>query len=160
MAYDIKPLGEVDRSWVRAFVTEHWGAPAVISRGQVHYPERLPGFYALVDGARAGLVTYHISGAACEIVSLDSLQAGIGLGSALVGAVRAAAAAAGCTRLWLITTNDNLHALRFYQKRGFELVAVHRGAVQESRRLKPQIPLIGLDGIPLRDEIELEMNLA
>jgi hypothetical protein len=65
----------------------------------------------------------------------------------------------GCTRLWLITTNDNLHALRFYQKRGFMLVAVHRNAVEQSRKLKPEIPLYGKDGIPIRDEIELEMLL-
>jgi GNAT superfamily N-acetyltransferase len=64
-----------------------------------------------------------------------------------------------CERVFLATTNDNLHALRFYQKRGFELVAVHRGAVNESRKIKPGIPLIGNDGIPIRDEIELEMNL-
>ncbi|MBK9123270.1 MAG: GNAT family N-acetyltransferase, partial [Chloroflexi bacterium] len=65
----------------------------------------------------------------------------------------------GIHRLWLITTNDNLDALRFYQKRGWHLVAVHRDALNESRRLKPQIPIIGMDGIPLRDEIELEMTL-
>ena len=50
--------------------------------------------------------------------------------------------------------------MRFYQKRGFVLVAVHRNALAESRRLKPEIPLIGIDDIPLRDEIELEMELV
>jgi GNAT superfamily N-acetyltransferase len=104
-------------------------------------------------------VTYHIEGDACEIVSLDSLVEGIGIGAALIEAVKDAALAAGCTRLWLITTNDNLHALRLYQKRGFVLAALHRNALEVSRRLKPQIPLVGLDGIPLRDEIELEMRL-
>jgi hypothetical protein len=57
----------------------------------------------------------------------------------------------------LVTTNDNLNALRFYQKRGFVLVAVHRNALEVSRKLKPEIPLVGMDSIPLRDEIELEM---
>ena len=73
--------------------------------------------------------------------------------------VRAAAVAAGCRRLWLITTNDNLPALRFYQRRGFVLAALHRDAIAASRRLKPQIPLLGLDNIPIRDELELEMAL-
>jgi Acetyltransferase (GNAT) family len=63
----------------------------------------------------------------------------------------------GCTRLWVITTNDNVDALRFYQRRGFCLVRVHRGAVDRSRAtLKPEIPAAGAYGIPLRDEIELE----
>jgi len=66
---------------------------------------------------------------------------------------------AECRRLWLITTNDNLRALGFYQKRGMTLVAVYRNAMEAARRLKPQIPMIGQNGIPLKDEIELEMVL-
>lgn len=57
-------------------------------------------------------------------------------------------------------TDDNLHALRFYQNRGFVLVAVYRNALEISRQLKPEIPLIGKNGIPLRDEIELEYTLS
>ena len=65
----------------------------------------------------------------------------------------------GCSKIILITTNDNLSALRFYQKRGFDMVTLYRNAVEQSRKLKPQIPLLGADGIPIRHEIELEMNL-
>jgi len=111
------------------------------------------------EGRPIGLVTYRIDGDECEITTLNSLVEGIGIGSALVAAIKDAAVSAECKRLWLITTNDNLPALRFYQKRGFLLVAVHRNALQQSRRLKPEIPLVGRDGIPLRDEIELEMLL-
>ncbi|MFT3891870.1 MAG: GNAT family N-acetyltransferase [Anaerolineales bacterium] len=64
-----------------------------------------------------------------------------------------------CKRLLLITTNDNLHAIGFYQKRGFQMAAIHRGAVDEARKIKPSIPTIGAHGIPMRDEIELEMVL-
>ena len=56
-------------------------------------------------------------------------------------------------------TNDNTAALRFYQKYGFALVAVHRNAIEQDRLLKPEIPFTGNDGIPLRDEIELEIRL-
>ena len=76
-----------------------------------------------------------------------------------LGAVEDAARAARCRRLWLVTTNDNLHALRFYQKRRFRIRAVHPDALDGSRRLKPEIPLIGIDGLPLRDEIELDLLL-
>ncbi|MBS1248898.1 MAG: hypothetical protein MAG431_00468 [Chloroflexi bacterium] len=95
----------------------------------------------------------------CEIVSLDSLEEGHGIGTKLVEAVHQVAVENACERLWLITTNDNLNALGFYQKRGFELVAVHRGAMEESRRVKPKIPEIGHNGIPIRDEIEMEIVL-
>jgi ribosomal protein S18 acetylase RimI-like enzyme len=106
-----------------------------------------------------GLLTYYIEGDECEIVTLDSLAEGIGVGSALVDAAKKAATTARCARLWLITTNDNLHAIRFYQKRDFDLVAVHRYAVRRSRKIKPQIPKYGIDGIPLQDEIEMELLL-
>ena len=85
---------------------------------------------------------------------------GQGIGSSLMDAVKKAAISAGCGRLWLITTNDNMSALRFYQKRGFRLAALYLNALDRSRLLKPQIPLFGKDGIPLRDEIELDMSLA
>jgi RimJ/RimL family protein N-acetyltransferase len=84
---------------------------------------------------------------------------GIGVGTALIAAVRTIAVRSKCRRVWVITTNDNLQALRFYQRKGFSLVALHRKALDQSRKLKPEIPLIGLDGIPLRDELELEMLL-
>ena len=80
---------------------------------------------------------------------------------ALIAAVKDIAGRAGCTRLWVITTNDNVDALRFYQRRGFTLAALHAGAVDESRaRLKPEIPVFGDHGIPLRDELELEQPVT
>jgi L-amino acid N-acyltransferase YncA len=87
------------------------------------------------------------------------LREGQGIGSKLIEQVIEEARTRGCKRLFLITTNDNLNALGFYQKRGFEIAAVHRGAVNESRKIKPGIPLVGYHSIPLRDEIELEMSL-
>jgi ribosomal protein S18 acetylase RimI-like enzyme len=155
----ITPIGEDDRAWVEQFLIEHWGGIEMISRGIVMYPHKHPGFIATHEGERVGLLTYRIVDGECEVTNLDSICPSIGVGGALIDAVKAAAQAAGCRRLWLITTNDNMNALRFYQKRGFALVAVHRNALEESRKLKPQIPLIGYDGIPLRDEIELEIVL-
>ena len=149
-----------DHDWIEAFVAEQWGAPISISRGHVCRPAALPGFAAEAPGGELlGLVTYRIDAADCEIVTLNSLRSGAGIGSALIDAVRGEAWAHGCRRLWLITTNDNLHALGFYQKRGFVLAALRPNALAESRRIKPSIPLVGMDGIPLRDEIELEMRL-
>jgi GNAT superfamily N-acetyltransferase len=130
-----------------------------VTRGKVHDTSELPGFTAIVGDEPLGLATYRIHGDQCEMVSLNSLVEGIGIGSALVDAVAGQAREHGCRRLWLITTNDNLDAVHFYQKRGFHLVAVHRNALEQTRRLKPGLPLTGIDGIALRDEIELEMLL-
>ena len=155
----LRPLTDANRARVREFIVRRWGAEIVVAHGVVYHPDELPGFIAWRGDEMVGLVTYHVEASACEIVTIDSTQPGAGIGTALIDAVKAFARQAGCTRLWLITTNDNLDALRFYQKRGFALVAAHRGAVDQARKLKPEIPIIGNDGIPLRDEIELEMIL-
>jgi ribosomal protein S18 acetylase RimI-like enzyme len=155
----VRALTEQDRSWVEAQIVERWGSPFVVSRGRLHEPVALPGFVAVRDGHRVGLLTYAIEGRACEIVTIHSLEEQRGIGADLIEAVRRVASEAGCTRLWLITTNDNLEALRFYQRRGFVLAAVHRNAIDDSRRLKPEIGTLGLHGIPIRDEIEVEMPL-
>lgn len=157
--FSLCPLADADRAWVRQFVIERWGAPVVVGHGVVHTPGELPGFAAFDGDALVGMLTYHIVGDACEVVTVDSVREGAGIGSALIEAAADAARRAGCARLWLITTNDNLKALRFYQKRGLRLVAVHRGAVDRARKIKPEIPPLGHDGIPLHDEIELEMRL-
>jgi len=154
----VRPLGDADREWARAKLHDLWGDGAV-SRGVVHDPGALPGFVAEDDGEPVGLLTYRIDGDDCEVVTINAFPKGAGAGTALVRAVAAAARVAGCRRVWLITTNDNLRALRFYQRRGFHLVAVHPNALARSRELKPSISEIGLDGIPLRDELELELVL-
>ena len=106
-----------------------------------------------------GIVICQVSDDDCEVVTLNSVEPGIGIGTALIEAVRKKAKQQGCSRLWLVTTNDNFEALGFYQKRGFVLVKIHRNAVARSRKLKPSIPLYGIESIPIRDEIELEMLL-
>jgi GNAT superfamily N-acetyltransferase len=158
-AFSIRPLTAHDHVWMLQFISEQWGSNIIVSRGIIYTAHALPGFLAVEEGERVGLITYHIKGAECEIISLDSTQPGKGIGTALISVVRQEAQRAGCRRLWLITTNDNINALRFYQRRGFVLVAVHKNAIELSRRLKPQIPLIGEHDIPIRDEIELEMPL-
>ena len=157
--YTIRPLNPEDAQWVAQFIESRWHSSIVVGHGQVYYPHTLPGFVALQDDKPFGLLTYTIQHNDCEIVTIDSILPSHGVGTALIEAVKVVAEQNKCSRLWLITTNDNLNALRFYQKRGFTLVAVYRNALEQSRKIKPEIPLIGKDGIPLRDEIELEMPL-
>lgn len=136
----------------------HWGGPVVVSRGARHNLLELPALIAERDGERCGLLTYRVEPGGWEITSLDAVPPRHGTGTRLIDAVARRAARAGCRRLWLITTNDNIDALRFYQRRGFVLVAIHARAVEEARRLKPSISLVGSYGIPIRDELELELH--
>jgi len=156
----IRPVRDDDHPWIVRLLEKHWGDARIVTRGRVHEADRLPGFVAEVEGRRVGLVTFRVDADQCEVVSLNSDRREIGAGTRLLDRARAAAAAANCRRLWLVTTNDNLPALRFYQKRGWRITAVHAGAIEESRRLKPSIPPIGDNGIPIRDEIELELPLG
>jgi ribosomal protein S18 acetylase RimI-like enzyme len=157
--FRIEPLSEANRAEAAGILQRRWGTTRMVSRGRLFDAAAHPGFLARDESGSLGLITFEIAGPECEITTLQSLVEGRGVGSALIDVVRRIAADAGCARLWLITTNDNTPALRFYQKRGFRLVALYRDALAESRRLKPEIPLLGRDGIPLRDEIELEVRL-
>ena len=155
----VRQIAAEDKKWIVDLLTEWWSSPTVVSRGRRHHADKLPGFIAEQDNRPAGLVTYNIDGKNCEIVTMNSLVENIGIGSALVDSVRRAARRVECARLWLITTNDNTAAMRFYQKRGFILAAIYRNSVEQLRRLKPGIPNTGNDGIPIRDEIEFEFSL-
>jgi ribosomal protein S18 acetylase RimI-like enzyme len=151
---EVRPLREDERGWVRSTVRERWSSEIVVAHGVVYEPARLPGFVAEEEGAPVGLLTYVLEGDACEIVTIDALEEGRGIGSALLGAVKGL----GARRLWLITTNDNVHAQRFYERQGFTLVAVDEGAIDRARRAKPEIPLVGNDGIEIHDELEYELR--
>jgi N-acetylglutamate synthase-like GNAT family acetyltransferase len=152
----ITNLSEADKAWVRERTELLFSGNFLVSREQVHDPTQLPGFIALEQGDRVGLATYHIDGALCELVSIDALCQFMGVGTELLNAVEAAARAGGCSRLWCITTNDNLDALRFFQRRGFVITSYRLGGMRRIRSLKPGIPDNGYYGIPIRDEIELE----
>ena len=150
-----------DREWIRALVSQPWGGEIVVAHGTTYYPHELPSLLAVSRASeRLGLLTYCIDDHALEVVTLDSLVEGRGVGTALLAAAMERALAHDCRKVWLITTNDNLHALRFYQRRGYRLVAVHPNALAATRRLKPSLPELGMDGIPLRDELELEHPLV
>jgi GNAT superfamily N-acetyltransferase len=119
----------------------------------------LPGLVAMHEGDHAGVLLHHVEGDELEVVFIASTIRGVGAGAALLESALDLARAGGCARAWVITTNDNQAALRFYQRQGWTLIAVHRDAVTEARELKPEIPVRGRDGITICDELELERRL-
>lgn len=147
---------EDERAWIREFLEGAWGTP-VVSRGVAHDAPQLPALLAVTGDDIVGLATFRFADGDCELVTLDAMRERQGVGSALLTAVGEEAARRGCRRLWLITSNDNVNAIRFYQRRGMRLLAVHRDAIDEARRIKPSIPLVGEHGIPIHDELEFEL---
>lgn len=156
----IRPAYTGEIPWIERHLTRSWDSTTVVSRGVAHDASRLPALVAVQGEEIVGLATFRCDAGDCELVTLDALRRRRGIGSALLAGVREEAVRRGCRRLWLITTNDNLDAIRFYQRRGMRLVAVHRGAVDEARQIKPSIPLIGEHGIPIHDELEFELFLG
>jgi ribosomal protein S18 acetylase RimI-like enzyme len=151
----ILPLNSSDFEQVKEIMIKEWGSDYVIVHGDIIHPAELPG-YKIIDGKNlVGLITCVIRGQECEIVTLNSFREGEGIGETLLRSVEAYALSQQCKTCMLVTTNDNLNALGFYQKRGFYISEVRPGAVDESRKVKMSIPMIAENGIPIRDEITL-----
>lgn len=155
----IRPTTIEDIAWITHFWVEFWGDSRMVVHGRVFTPEEVSGFSAWEGEKLLGLITLSFQGESCEVITLDSLFQMRGVGSALLSAAADSARKNGCRRLFLVTTNDNLHALAFYQKRGFRLCGLRAGAVDKARLIKPEIPWIGENDIPIHDELELEFDL-
>ena len=155
----IERITNETRELVNKFFMENWFSTDMSIRGEIIDGTKLEGFLLQEDNKIIGLVTYTFFGDICEIVSLDSKKENIGIGTALLKEIEKVAIDRNCKKMRLITTNDNLRALQFYQKRGYCLAKLYPNAMDEVRKVKPNVPLIGENDIPLRDEIELEKEL-
>ena len=155
MSKRILPLDSADFDQVKEIMIKEWGSDYVIVHGDIIHPAELPGYKVMDDDTLVGLVTCLVKGQQCEIVTLNSFREGEGIGDALMQVAESYALSKQCTTCMLVTTNNNLNALGFYQRRGFYILEVRPGAVDEARKVKMSIPLIDETGIPIRDEITL-----
>lgn len=154
-----EPINKSTRQKVTDFITEHWHGTDMLIRGKIVDMTKVDGFVIFDEGVIIGLITYAVKNRVVEILSLDSLISNRGIGTMLLNSVTKMSKQNGNKRIQLVTTNDNINAIRFYQKRGFELIGINYGAINREREKKPQIPIIGENGIPLRHEIEFLMEL-
>lgn len=155
----IIPIEVAIRPMINKFIIEHWFSNVMVVRGNAVDMTNLDGFVVFEDDHIVGLITYKMENNECEIMSLDSLIENRGVGTALVNKVISIAKLAGCCRVRVMTTNDNIRSLSFYQKRGFDMAAFYKNSLDVARAIKPDIPLIGDDNIPIRHEIEFELRL-
>lgn len=157
--FNIERITNDTRELVNQFFIDNWYSTDMSIRGEIIDGTKLDGFLLQEDNTIVGLITYTFFGDICEIVSFDSKRENIGIGSALLRELEEVARDNSCNKMRLITTNDNMRALQFYQKRGYCLTKLYPNAMDEVRKVKPDVPLLGDNDIPLRDEIELEKQL-
>ncbi|MBD5504199.1 MAG: GNAT family N-acetyltransferase [Lachnospiraceae bacterium] len=150
-------INSLNRNLVDAFIKQHWYTTTMIIRGKEIDMTKTEGFYFKEGEDIIALITYIVYDNVLEITSLDSLREKQGIGSKLIESVIREARERKLQKIVLITTNDNINAIRFYQKRGFDMAHLYRNAMDISRKIKPEIPLIGENSIPLRHEIEFEL---
>ena len=157
---NVRPLADDDRPALRTLLEEEWGLPVASISGVHDDPSGLPGFAAVDDtGEVWGYLTYLVDGDQCEVLTVNALRQGAGVGQALMDAARTAARDARCHRLWLITSNDNIRAIAFYQRWGMDLAALHRNFVDTVRSAKPSVDTSSPDGIEFRHALEFELRL-
>lgn len=159
MPVHIEKISEKDKKEVLAILQSFWGDSKIVVQNEIFDALSLDGVKAVDNNKILGICHYRISDKECEILTLASLNPGQGIGSALLNEVEDIALSAGCHLISVTTTNDNLNALGFYQKHGYQLAALYPKQVVISRQLKPEIPTIGYHGIPIRDELRLEKVL-
>lgn len=152
-------LNNKNRALVDRYIRDEWGGPMLVTLGNLYDSETLPGYAAVEEGHIVGAVLYRQEDRECEIAALYSLNENHGIGTALLKQMTAHAGRCGCERIRLVTTNDNTRAIRFYQRFGFSLKAVHINSFEFIRKLKPGLPERGIDGIPLAHEFEFEYLL-
>lgn len=157
--YNIVEVNDDNRQKVNDILINEWESTDIIIRGEVVDGTKLDGFIALKDNEIIGLITYVVENNECEICSLNSFIENKGIGTNLINKVKEYAKETNCIRLKLITTNDNIRGLEFYQRRGFVFSNIYKNAIENSRKIKPQIPMFADNGLPIRDEIEFEMKL-
>ena len=148
-----------DREEVARFIEQHWQGRVVMSSGKAYYPHQEQGFFERRGGEIVGLLTYHVDEQCMEILTLNSTVEGQGIGSMLMLSAIDSARELGCKKIWLTTTNDRLRVVDFHQRLGFRLTKVKLGVVDEARKVKPQIPLAGERGVPIRDELVMELEI-
>ena len=155
--YTIRAIEKQDAEFIESSLEKNWGSVKIVTRGKIYDASKLPGFLAEGEEQTHGFITYRIDENEVEIISLNSFKERVGIVSSLIDAVKKVADSKSTKRIWLITTNDNYPAVSFYQRRGFRVKTIHKNAIEQSRKLKPEIPVTGIGGVPIRDEIEMEM---
>jgi hypothetical protein len=157
MQYSIREKTSSDNALIIPCISLSWGSDRIISKGTIFNVSDLAGYVAVENNRIVGVGLYSVNSNECEIVLIESYVHSVGIGSTLLKKIIGISKTNDCKRIFLITTNDNIDALKFYQKSGMTIKGMYCDSIKDERKLKPEIPLTGKYGIPIRDEIELEI---
>jgi GNAT superfamily N-acetyltransferase len=155
--FDVRPM--TDRAALEEMLRLRWSDGTIFVRGRLLGPQDVEAFGAYLDNQLQGVVTWRIEEGTLYMLTMNNITDRRGVSVALLERMLQLGREKGFAFMRALLTNDNYKGLRFYQKRGFRIVTVHPGVVDMMRQMKPSIPLTGVDGIPMRDEIELEVVL-
>jgi len=153
----VREANDADRRAARELFQRDFGRTRIIAFGEVMDIDQMPALVALMHREPSGALAYRLLGDALHIVALatDPMWQRSGVGSHLVAEAELLARRLALSRLLVATTNDNLPALYFYQRRGFRLI----GAAVESVIAQTQEVHAGFGGIHVRDELHLAKQL-
>jgi ribosomal protein S18 acetylase RimI-like enzyme len=159
MEYEIIEKTNEDNKELENIVRQNWGSNKIVSKGKLYEIPTLKGILIKNNNEIIGIGLYNITDNECEITLLETFIQNIGTGTKLIEKIMEIAKHNKCKRLWLVTSNDNINALKYYQKRGFLFKNIYINEMEKARKLKPEIPFIGENNIPIRDEIEFEIKI-
>ena len=156
--YSIYESTNEDRKKIREMVKLFWGEPEQLAFGQLYLVESLPAFLVKSGNRRLGFLSYAERFSDLLIVAIGVLPKyqGIGVGKALMKKIEEKARVLLKKRLLVSVSNDNLFALSFYQSLGFRIFEIKQNAITE----KHGGTLLGVEKIPVNDELRLEKNLT
>jgi ribosomal protein S18 acetylase RimI-like enzyme len=135
-----------------------FGRTSIASFGEVIPLSETSTIVAEMQGDVSGALAWRPRENALQIVALatEPMWQRSGVGGHLVAEAEVVARRTGATRVVLATTNDNLPALYFYQRRGYRITDVVRDAWRDHAELTIGV---GFASIPVLDELRLEKTL-
>jgi GNAT superfamily N-acetyltransferase len=153
----VREATDADRAAARELFERDFGRTHIVAFGEVMDIDQMPALVAQVHQDISGALAYRSLGEALHVVALatDPMWQRTGVGGHLIAEAELLARRLAMKRLIVSTTNDNLPALYFYQRRGYKLTELVPGSVIE--HTKQSVP--GFAGIPVRDEVRLEKKL-
>ena len=150
-----------DWQWLLA-ESEPIGGAQIVSNGVLHTLSDHNAIVALSEDQRVGFAVYRLDLPEAELLAIRAVQQWGGVGTMLIQNVERRVKAKGAQKLWLCTTNDNISAIQFYQRRGYRFRALHAGEFQNVLKIKgfdADTPVVGQNRIVIRDELVFEKTL-
>lgn len=153
----VREATDADRLAARELFQRDFGRTKIVAFGELMDIDQMPALVAIRHRDPAGALAYRLLGEALHIVALatDPMWQRSGVGGHLVAEAELLARRLKLGRVVVATTNDNLPALYFYQRRGYRLTGVAIDSViAHTKEVHP-----GFGGVPVRDEMRMEKRL-